>query len=47
LAKAEISPIDIYKFLPRTNCGECGERTCMAFATKLASREARLKDHLY
>jgi len=44
LAKAEISPIDIYKLLPRTNCGECGERTCMAFATKLASREARLKD---
>jgi len=44
LAKAEISPIDIYKFLPRTNCGECGEKTCMAFATKLASREARLKD---
>jgi len=44
LAKAEISPIDIYKFLPKTNCGECGERTCMAFATKLASREARLKD---
>jgi len=44
LAKAEISPIDIYKFLPRTNCGECGEKTCMAFATKLASREARLQD---
>ena len=44
MAKAEISPIDIYKFLPRTNCGECGEKTCMAFATKLASREARLKD---
>ncbi|UCC34068.1 MAG: acetyl-CoA decarbonylase/synthase complex subunit gamma [Candidatus Bathyarchaeota archaeon] len=44
LAKAEISPIDIYKFLPRTNCGECGEKTCMAFATKLASREARLSD---
>ena len=43
MAKAEISPIDIYKFLPRTNCGECGEKTCMAFATKLASREARLK----
>ena len=44
MAKAEISPIDIYKFLPRTNCGECGEKTCMAFATKLASREARLED---
>ncbi len=44
MAKAEISPIDIYKLLPRTNCAECGEKTCMAFATKLASREARLRD---
>ena len=40
----EISPIEIYKLLPRTNCGKCGEKTCMAFATKLANREARLED---
>ncbi|MHC4308220.1 MAG: (Fe-S)-binding protein, partial [Planctomycetota bacterium] len=23
--------IDTYKKLPGTNCGECGEPTCMAF----------------
>ncbi len=25
-------PLDIYELLPRSNCGECGEATCMAFA---------------
>jgi ArsR family metal-binding transcriptional regulator len=25
-------PLDIYELLPRTNCGACGEATCMAFA---------------
>ncbi|RLG45420.1 MAG: hypothetical protein DRN92_06785 [Thermoproteota archaeon] len=33
-----ISPTDVYKYLPRTNCGECGETTCMAFAVKLVNR---------
>ena len=28
--------MDIYPLLPQTNCGECGEANCMAFATKLA-----------
>ncbi len=40
----ELSPIEIYKYLPKTNCGKCGEKTCMAFATKLANREARLEE---
>jgi len=31
----ELSPIDVYMLLPRTNCKECGETNCMAFATKL------------
>ena len=35
----ELSPIDIYKLLPRTNCKECGEENCMAFATKVVNRE--------
>ncbi len=38
-----ISPTEIYKYLPRTNCGECGETTCMAFAVKLVNREAFLQ----
>jgi acetyl-CoA decarbonylase/synthase complex subunit gamma len=39
----ELSPIDIYKLLPKTNCKECGEENCMAFATKLVNREVILE----
>ena len=38
----ELSPIDIYKLLPRTNCKECGEENCMAFATKIVNREVNV-----
>ena len=38
-----VSPIDIFNLLPKTNCGECGEETCFAFATKLADRKVDLK----
>ncbi|MGV8109889.1 acetyl-CoA decarbonylase/synthase complex subunit gamma [Methanospirillum sp.] len=38
----EISPIDVYKLLPRTNCGECGEANCMAFATKVVNGETSI-----
>jgi ArsR family metal-binding transcriptional regulator len=27
-----LGPLDVYPLLPRSNCGECGEATCMAFA---------------
>ncbi|MDD5141822.1 acetyl-CoA decarbonylase/synthase complex subunit gamma [Methanoregula sp.] len=40
----EISPIDVYKLLPRTNCGECGEANCMAYATRLVNGELLLAD---
>jgi acetyl-CoA decarbonylase/synthase complex subunit gamma len=40
----ELSPIDVYKLLPKTNCKECGEKNCMAFATKLVSRETSLEN---
>jgi len=36
----EISPIDVYKLLPRTNCGECDVPNCMAFATRVVNGEA-------
>ena len=29
------SPIDVYEYLPKINCGKCGVPTCLAFATKL------------
>lgn len=39
----QVSPIDVYNLLPKTNCKECGEENCMAFATKLVNREVTLK----
>ncbi|XES76911.1 MAG: acetyl-CoA decarbonylase/synthase complex subunit gamma [Candidatus Bathyarchaeia archaeon] len=38
----ELSPIDVYKLLPKTNCKECGQENCMAFATKMVNREVTL-----
>ncbi|AKB14093.1 acetyl-CoA decarbonylase/synthase gamma subunit [Methanosarcina thermophila] len=35
------SPLEAYKYLPQTNCGECGEATCMAFASKLIDRSGK------
>jgi cysteine desulfurase family protein len=31
--RPQLSPYALYKHLPRTNCKECGEMTCLAFAT--------------
>ena len=39
----ETSPIEVYRLLPRTNCAECGEPNCMAFATRLVNRELTLE----
>ncbi|MCZ2855767.1 MAG: acetyl-CoA decarbonylase/synthase complex subunit gamma [Candidatus Bathyarchaeota archaeon] len=39
----ELSPIDVYMLLPRTNCKKCGQENCMAFATKLVNRELALE----
>ena len=37
-----LTGIQIYKFLPKTNCKECGQPTCLAFAMKLAASQADL-----
>ncbi|TET83406.1 acetyl-CoA decarbonylase/synthase complex subunit gamma [candidate division TA06 bacterium] len=42
-AATKLSPIDVYMLLPRTNCKECGELNCIAFAAKLVNREASLE----
>jgi acetyl-CoA decarbonylase/synthase complex subunit gamma len=34
--------IEIFKLLPKTNCGECGVPTCLAFAMSLAAGKAEL-----
>ncbi len=39
-----ISGLEIYKLLPQTNCKDCGYPTCLAFAMKLAAKQAALKD---
>ena len=36
-------PLEIYPLLPGTNCKECGEANCMAFATKMAEHTVKLK----
>lgn len=37
-----LTGIQIFKSLPKTNCGECGVPTCLAFAMNLASGKAEL-----
>lgn len=37
-----LSGLDIFKLLPKTNCGDCGVPTCMAFAMKLVQKTAEL-----
>jgi acetyl-CoA decarbonylase/synthase complex subunit gamma len=37
-----LTGLQIFKLLPKTNCGECGIPTCMAFAMKLAAKNAEL-----
>lgn len=32
-----MNPLEIYKHLPRKNCGECAPKTCMSFAVSLGS----------
>lgn len=39
-----LSGLDIFKLLPRTNCGDCSVPTCMAFAMKLAQKKAELSE---
>ena len=39
-----LSGLEIYKLLPQTNCKDCDYPTCLAFAMKLAAKQAELKD---
>lgn len=38
-----LSGVQIFKLLPKTNCKKCGFPTCLAFAMKLAQRQATLE----
>ncbi len=39
--------LEIYKLLPRTNCGKCGFPTCLAFAMRIAAQKAEPKQCPY
>jgi ArsR family metal-binding transcriptional regulator len=36
------STMDLFKLLPRTNCGRCGYRTCLAYAAALRAGETEV-----
>jgi len=36
--------IEFFKLLPKTNCKECGQPTCLAFAMLLANQKAKIDD---
>ncbi len=38
-----LTGLEIYKQLPKKNCGECGHPTCLAFAMSLANGKANLE----
>jgi len=42
-----LSGLDIFKLLPKKNCGECGVPTCLAFAMKLAGKAVELEECPY
>ena len=35
-----LTGLDIFKLLPKTNCGDCGVPTCLAFAMKVAAKQS-------
>ncbi len=37
-----LTGLQIYKYLPKTNCKKCGQPTCLAFAMKLAQKGIEL-----
>ncbi|MEJ2181932.1 MAG: acetyl-CoA decarbonylase/synthase complex subunit gamma [Nitrospirota bacterium] len=39
-----LTGVQIFKLLPKTNCKKCGYPTCLAFAMKLAQRQASIED---
>ena len=38
------SALQIYSWLPKTNCRDCGERTCLAFAALLLQGKHRIEE---
>ena len=41
--RVQVNALEVYSRLPRTNCGQCGEATCLAFAARLLAGDQRLE----
>lgn len=41
--KVRVDIKEVYKYLPQTNCGKCGEQGCYSFAIKLMARQIALE----
>jgi len=41
-SRKPLQVLEVFKLLPKTNCGECAYSTCMAFATALSQGEASI-----
>jgi ArsR family metal-binding transcriptional regulator len=37
-----LQPLQLYRYLPQTNCKQCGELTCLAFAVQVLREEQRI-----
>ena len=42
-----LTAFQLYNLLPKTNCKECGESSCMAFAVKLLNQERKINECPY
>ncbi|MCM8778172.1 MAG: hypothetical protein NC834_00015 [Candidatus Omnitrophica bacterium] len=42
--RVKVTALQIYSWLPKTNCKVCGEATCLAFAIKLLLGEQKLEN---
>jgi 4Fe-4S ferredoxin len=38
-----VSPADVFRLLPKKNCGKCGTPTCMGFAVRLLRQRTSLQ----
>lgn len=47
MGKPDVTPLDVFKQTPRTNCGECGLGSCMTFALQVVRGEKRPQDCPY
>jgi hypothetical protein len=42
-----MNPVDVYRILPKKNCGECPPATCIAFAVSITRGDAKVEECPY